>query len=101
MAWDLGRALSRKEEFETSRMLDFEFRLRARTAKNMAAELGLDEAELIGRTVDRDHAQFIAELAAETGRSPQDLERLWTTTETAARRSLISERGDPAPYKLA
>jgi len=36
MAFDLRGALIRKAEYETAKLLDFEFRLRARTARAVA-----------------------------------------------------------------
>ena len=50
MVWDIGQAMRRKEEFESSRLLDFAFRLRVRTAGRFAAELGWDRADLVART---------------------------------------------------
>ncbi|MFO1208682.1 MAG: hypothetical protein U1E40_05585 [Amaricoccus sp.] len=101
MAWDIGRAMRKKEEFESARLLDFAFRLRARTAGRVAAELGWDRADLVARTVRQDQAALLAALAAGTGRDPTDLERLWLRIEAQARVELIAELGDPTPNRLA
>lgn len=51
MAFDLRSALLRKQEFESARLDDFEFRLRARTMRLIAARLGVDADALAGRIV--------------------------------------------------
>ncbi|WP_241212717.1 hypothetical protein [Sphingomonas sp. ABOLG] len=40
MAFDLRAALLKKAEVETARLVDFEFRLRARTMRLLAADRG-------------------------------------------------------------
>lgn len=100
MVFDLGRAMRRKEEFETSRLLDFEFRLRARTAKLFAKEIGMPLDDLAGRIVEQNHESFIARAAAENGHYAAELQGLWTKLESQVRRRLIAERGDPTPNRL-
>jgi hypothetical protein len=101
MAFDLRTALLKKAEVETARLVDFEFRLRARTMRLLAARIGDDADALIGRIVRADDPAVVAELegahelpagalAAECRRSVSD-----------ARTQLIEEVGDPAPYRLA
>lgn len=100
MVFDLGRAMRKKEEFETARLIDFAFRLRARTARLLAEELGLDAEEVVGRIVTQDHASMLAALAAQVGCGEGALVRRWQALEAAARQALIAERGDPTPYRL-
>jgi hypothetical protein len=53
MAWDLGKAMRKKEEFESARLLDFEFRQRARATRLLARAFGLDEVALVREVVAR------------------------------------------------
>lgn len=67
MAWDLRRALLKKGEFESARLIDFEFRERARTMKllaprvsaalepqALAGEIALgDDESILRRLLDR------------------------------------------------
>ena len=46
MVFDLRGALLKKEEAESARLMDFEFRLRARTMRLLAARIGLLPADL-------------------------------------------------------
>lgn len=100
MVWDLGRAMRKKEEFETARLIDFAFRLRARTATLVARELGCDADALVAATVERDHDALIAALAEDRGEDRAALEALWARLERDARRMLVVERGDPTPHRL-
>lgn len=100
MAWDLGRAMRKKEEFETARLIDFAFRLHARTAALVARELGCDADALVAATVERDHDALIAVLAEERGADPAVLDTAWARLEVDARRMLVEERGDPTPHRL-
>ena len=97
MVWDIGQAMRRKEEFESARLLDFAFRLRAR----FAAELGWDRADLVARTVRQDQPALLAAVADRTGRPAAEIERLWMRLEAQARVELIAEIGDPMPNRLA
>ncbi|MFO1143822.1 MAG: hypothetical protein U1E59_15885 [Amaricoccus sp.] len=101
MVWDIGRAMRKKEEFESARLLDFAFRLRARTAGRFAVELGSDRADLVARTVRQDQTALLAAVAEDTGRDRAELERLWLRLEAQARIELIAEIGDPTPNRLA
>ena len=101
MVWDIGQAMRRKEEFESARLLDFAFRLRARTAGRFAAELGWDRTDLVARTVRQDQPALLEAVADRTGRPAAELERLWMRLEAQARVELIAEIGDPTPNRLA
>lgn len=37
MVFDLGRAFRKKDEFESARLMDFEFRQRSRATKNLGS----------------------------------------------------------------
>lgn len=39
MVWDLGKAMRKKEEFESARLVDFEFRQRVRATRLIAQKL--------------------------------------------------------------
>jgi hypothetical protein len=100
MVWDLGKAMRKKEEFESARLLDFEFRQRVRTARLLARSLGLDESLLVGETLLKNEDAII-ELAAErSAQSVDDVQAKFSNCSSRARRELIEERGDPTPYRL-
>jgi hypothetical protein len=101
MVFDLRGALLRKEEHETARLLDFEFRLRARTLALLADALGRDRGALVPRIAHRDDRGLLEDLAAETGLSLEALHALRADRGAEARRQLVAERGDPAPHRLA
>jgi hypothetical protein len=100
MVWDLGKAMQKKEEFESARLMDFEFRLRVRATRLFAQKLGLDEKVLVGETAlrsERDLLDLIAKLLA---RSKNDVARIYGQCVGEARQTLIAERGDPTPNRL-
>ncbi len=101
MAFDLRGALIRKAEYETAKLLDFDFRLRARTARVLAQALGLDQDIVIDRIATHDHDAMIAALAADTGRDPADIQHRWWRCEAGLRPLLIAELGDPTPHRMA
>lgn len=100
MVWDLGKAMRKKEEFESARLLDFEFRHRARAMRLLAATLGLDEGELARRTVLLSDDEILADLAGSGLLDPGALAKTWHQCLADARIDLIAERGDPTPYRL-
>lgn len=93
MVFDLHRALVKKEEFESARLDDFAFRLRVRTMRELAAETGQDPEALIRLAIAHGDDMLAAALAPI---SPEQL----LAAEARARRQLISELGDPSPYRL-
>jgi hypothetical protein len=93
MSFDLGDALRRKGEFETARLDDFEFRLRARTMRLVAERLGIDPAPVIAAIALHDDAEIVAGLPGAAA--------LYVKTRVEARRQLVTEIGDPAPHPLA
>lgn len=100
MVWDLGRAMRKKEEFESARLMDFEFRERARATRLFARALNLDEAELVAETALHDEHGLIARTSQMTGRGEEDLWNTYADCRAEARQALIVERGDPTPYRL-
>jgi hypothetical protein len=98
MAFDLRRALLKKAENESARLMDFEFRQRARTFRLLAEQLGLPADELVAMTAHADDEAIFAQLAE--GRDATDLRRQFDDCRRAARTALIRERGDPSPHRL-
>ena len=97
MVFDLRGALLKKEEVESARLMDFEFRLRARTMRLLAARIGMLPADLVARIAHGDDEAILAELAA----SHPDIGTHFAEAREGARRQLVAERGDPTPYKRA
>ncbi|OYW45626.1 MAG: hypothetical protein B7Z08_05175 [Sphingomonadales bacterium 32-68-7] len=100
MVWDLGRAMRKKEEFESSRLLDFEFRQRARATRLLARWVGCDEAALVRDIASFGEQELIEKVAAGSGRSLSEVAAEYSRCRTLARQQLIEERGDPTPYRL-
>lgn len=94
MVFDLRGALLKKEEIESARLMDFEFRLRARTMRLLGERLGL---ELVGEVAKGDDDAIVAGLRE---RFPGVAEE-FAECRAEARKQLVAERGDPAPHKLA
>lgn len=94
MVFDLRGALLKKAEVESARLDDFEFRLRARTMRLLAPLLGIEVETLVGRIAVEPDEAILASL-------PETALAWYEEARTEARRQLIEERGDPAPYKLA
>lgn len=101
MAWDLRGALLAKQEAETARLVDFDFRLRVRTLRLLAPAFALAPDALARRVVDGDDDGLIAALAAEAGMAATDLAAAFARARADARAQLVAERGDPAPHRLA
>lgn len=100
MVWDLRGALLKKEEFESARLQNFDFRQRARTMRLLAAELGDDPQSLAVQIAEQDDDAILSALAHRTGRSPAALGQLYRECQAEARRQLIIEIGDPTPHRL-
>ena len=97
MVFDLRGALLKKEEVESARLMDFEFRLRARTMRLLAARLGLLPGELVAEIAKGDDAAILAGLRP----APPSVDAPYAAADARARKQLVEERGDPTPYKLA
>jgi exoribonuclease II len=100
MVWDLGKAMQKKEEFESARLMDFEFRQRVRATRLFAQKVGADEAELLDQLVLRKDRTLIQLLAQAMSCSVSDLNEIYESCLGEARLQLISEIGDPTPYRL-
>ena len=100
MVWDLGKAMQKKEEFESGRLMDFEFRLRVRATRLFAQRLGVDEAALVAEIALRGEDDLLELAAMQTARSKNDAARIYRQCVGEARQKLIAERGDPTPNRL-
>lgn len=95
--FDLRGALLKKGEVESARLDDFAFRLRARTMRLLAAELGLDADALVRRIAAETDAAILSSLPA----APDAVRAALRRAEARARAELVAERGDPTPHRLA
>ncbi len=100
MVWDLGLAMRKKEEFESLRLMDFEFRQRVRATRLLARKLTIDEASLVGEIALRSDDDLLRLVAEHISRSKDDIAREYAQCLGEARNQLISERGDPTPNRL-
>lgn len=100
MVWDLGKAMRKKEEFESARLMDFEFRQRARATRLLARSLDLDEAVLVREIAALDEDGVIDKAARDSGRDRGEVAAEYRRCWALAREQVIAERGDPTPYRL-
>lgn len=100
MAFDLRRALLRKEEHESARLMDFEFRHRARTFRLMAEALGVNAEAVVKRIAHSDDDGVLAWLAEQAKRDAMEVRELASRCAARARKELIAEIGDPTPNRL-
>lgn len=101
MAWDLRGAMLKKQEVESARLAEFDYRWRARTMRLLAARLdpALSADAMAAETARRDDDAILADLAA---RYPDaGVRELHDQCRAEARRALIEELGDPTPHRLA
>jgi hypothetical protein len=101
MAFDLGRAMRKKEEFESARLMDFEFRRRARATRALAESLGLDAAVAAECVATLNEAATLDRLADLAGVPSATVRAAYARCVAAARAQLTAERGDPSPHRLA
>jgi hypothetical protein len=92
--------MRKKEKFESARLMDFEYRLRARSMRLVGDAIGLDGARYARETALRDDEEILALLGVDSGKASEDIARLYVRCAAEARSQLISERGDPTPYRL-
>lgn len=98
--FDLGLAMQKKQEFESARLLDFEFRTRARAVRMLAESLGIDEvaaADIVATTPAPELPGRIALLA---GMRADECLAEYENCLAIAYRQLLVERGDPTPHRL-
>lgn len=101
MVFDLRGATLKKQEVESARLAEFDYRWRARTMRLLAARLDpeLSADQMAAETARREDEAILAELAA---RYPEaDVTPLYDRAHAEARRALIEELGDPTPHRLA
>lgn len=100
MAFDLRRALLSKEEKDSARLMDFEFRQRARSFRLMAEALGTDSAALVRSIALHDDRAILDALANDLPKSREELAELYIRCRADAYRQLVAELGDPTPHRL-
>ena len=100
MVWDLRGALLKKEERESARLADFEFRHRVRTLRLLARALGADEDQTVASIMRHGDEAVLEELRAAHPAKAEALAELHDQCRDEARQQLIRERGNPAPYRL-
>lgn len=98
MVWDLRRALLRKEEFESGRLTDFEFRETVRTLKLLAHAFAADEAPVLDALIEHGFDAALHGFPEMLGEETRDA--VCMRLRKQARQMLIRERGDPTPYRL-
>lgn len=100
MIWDLRGALLKKEERESSRLADFEFRHRVRAMRLLARTIEIDEAQAVKLVARGDNEAALAELGRAHEIDERVLREAFTRCQDEARAQLIREVGNPAPYRL-
>ncbi|MDO7844355.1 hypothetical protein [Sphingomonas immobilis] len=101
MVFDLRGALLKKQEFETARLADFQFRQRVRTMRLLAAALAIEEDGLVRDVVREQDAAILVSLAERLTMPLADVSAAFAQCQSEARGQLIAELGDPTPYRLA
>ncbi|HYD13952.1 MAG TPA: hypothetical protein VEC11_13970 [Allosphingosinicella sp.] len=101
MVFDLRGAMLKKQEVESARLAEFDWRWRARTMRLLAARLdpALSPDEMAADTARRDDEAILADLAARYREA--DVQKHYDQCRAEARRALIEELGDPTPHRLA
>ena len=100
MVWDLRGALLKKEEKESARLADFEFRHRARTLRLVAQAMRLDEREVASKVATAKPGELLQWLSEQHEDGADGFQTLLDQCSAEARRQLIEELGDPSPYRL-
>ncbi len=100
MVWDLGRAMRKKEEVESGRLMDFEFRQRVRSTRLFSRKLGVDEGSLVGEIALRSDDDLLDLVAEQTSRARDDVATVYAKCLGEARQHMIAEKGVPTPNRL-
>lgn len=100
MVFDLGAAMRKKEEFESARLLDFEFRRTARATRLLATVFSLEAAALVSEIAKRDEHGVLKVVSERANVSLDDVIATYQACLADAHRQLVAERGDPTPYRL-
>lgn len=93
--------LHRKGEFETARLDDFAFRVRARTMRHLAERLGRDPVAMAALISNGPDENILDDLAKDIEMARSALDREYRHARTRAEAELRNELGDPAPVRLA
>ncbi len=101
MAFDLASAMRKKAEFESARLMDFEFARRARATRLLARALGLEETETVKQIAICDEASLLDRLLPQVACDREALAATYRNCLAEAHTQLIAERGDPTPYRMA
>ncbi len=101
MVFDLRGALLKKEEVESARLADFEFRHRVRTMRLLAPLVGQNVDTLVNAVALYDDPRILADLQESSGRSAAEIGADYEKSRAEAYRLLVAERGDPSPHRLA
>lgn len=100
MVFDLRRALLSKEEKDSARLMDFEFRQRARSFRLMASALGIDGAALVRMIALHGDPAILDALANDLPKSREELGELYARCRADAYGQLVAELGEPTPHRL-
>lgn len=104
MVWDLRGALLKKEEFESARLIAFEFRQRARTMRLLAPRIAPDLSAdaLVGEIALSDDEAILRKLAVAYPQIGEEtLQAAYLQCREESRVQLIAEIGDPTPHRFA
>jgi hypothetical protein len=101
MVFDLGRAMRKKQEFESARLMDFAFRRHARASRLLARSLGVDPAIAASLVATVSEDALPHRLAELVGTSAEEADAAFRTFLSIAHAELVAERGDPTPHRLA
>jgi hypothetical protein len=99
LGFDLQKMLHRKGEFESARLDDFAFRLRARTMRVLAETLQVDPNSLVTAISHGDDDTILDALIV-SGHEPERVSAAYFTAHTVAEAALRAELGDPEPVRL-
>lgn len=100
MAWDLRGALLKKEERESSRLADFEFKRRVRTLRLLARKFSLDEKSIVALIAKGNDEEALDAITSAHRIDRSTLKMTFTHCAEKARKQLIGELGSPEPYRL-
>jgi hypothetical protein len=100
MVWDLRRALLKKEEFESGRLTDFEFREMVRALRLLAERLDQPVRPMLDELAERGETAALEWLATHSGQAGSEVDLRYRQARAEVRRQLIAERGDPSPIRL-
>ena len=91
----------KKEERDSARLMEFEFRHRARTFQLLAKAVGVERNETAGQIMRMNDSGVLTWLAQATGCDDSALQGAFAQCAVEARRQLIEEVGNPAAHRLA